>query len=396
LEIHNCGAGTQSSAITLLVAEGQLAPPDAVVFADTGWEPAAVYEQMDRITAVYDRLGVPVYRVSRGNLRADTLDRRVFATVPAQVDRGWRTERVPDETMPCNCDWQGLFELDGHTGDKCERCHGEGEIVLSWRTRRVRDSGKVRRQCTGKYKIEPITQQTRILLGAPTRVVECRYCDATGERVAPWDPQAGPGQCSVCRGTGERRLVGSVPAGNQATPWIGFSADEMLRVNKTKADPRGTGRRALFARYENPRFPLLELGLTRPDCERLLRKHGWPAVKSACLGCPYSGNKRWRDIRDNHPAEWDDVVDFDRQLREPGSGMKHPRYLHASMLPLDEAPIDTASLSEMRERQSDLVEHLKDLDLEEGIGSCSPFGCDDEPDPDGPVDLGTPGFREAS
>ena len=43
------GAGVQSSTALLLAARGDIAPFDAAIFADTGWEPAAVYAHLDRL-----------------------------------------------------------------------------------------------------------------------------------------------------------------------------------------------------------------------------------------------------------------------------------------------------------------------------------------------------------
>ena len=43
LRLLSLGAGVQSTTLLLLAAEGRLPTPDAAIFADTGWEPAAVY-----------------------------------------------------------------------------------------------------------------------------------------------------------------------------------------------------------------------------------------------------------------------------------------------------------------------------------------------------------------
>jgi hypothetical protein len=83
LRFLSLGAGLQSSAIVLLAARGEIAPFDLAVFADTGWEPAAVYRQLDRLTAVAATAGMPVVRVATGNIRADALDpQHRFASMP--------------------------------------------------------------------------------------------------------------------------------------------------------------------------------------------------------------------------------------------------------------------------------------------------------------------------
>jgi len=72
LQIISLGAGVQSSAMALMAAYGEIEPmPDCAVFADTGWEPPAVYEHLDWLEA---ELPFPVYRVTAGNIRADLIE----------------------------------------------------------------------------------------------------------------------------------------------------------------------------------------------------------------------------------------------------------------------------------------------------------------------------------
>ena len=119
IRVFSCGAGVQSTAIALLMRHGRLPLVDHVIFADTGWEPAAVYRQLDRLAAVFANLGVPLHRVSQGNLRDDATDpTHRFASVPYYV-------RNPDGS-----------------------------------------EGMGRRQCTSEYKLAPINRKVRELLGA--------------------------------------------------------------------------------------------------------------------------------------------------------------------------------------------------------------------------------------
>ncbi|GAA4595755.1 3'-phosphoadenosine 5'-phosphosulfate sulfotransferase (PAPS reductase)/FAD synthetase [Actinoplanes octamycinicus] len=114
------GAGIQSSALLLLAVHGRIAPFDAAVFADTGWEPAAVYAHLRRLQALAEPAGIPIIRVSTGNIRDDALDpAHRFASMP-------------------------LFTL-GPGGEK----------------------GMARRQCTSEYKIRPIKAEVRRRLGYP-------------------------------------------------------------------------------------------------------------------------------------------------------------------------------------------------------------------------------------
>ncbi|WP_157932072.1 phosphoadenosine phosphosulfate reductase domain-containing protein, partial [Mycobacteroides abscessus] len=83
IRVLSLGAGVQSTVLALMACDGTLPGLDAAVFADTGWEPPAVYEQVDRLAAELARVDIPLYRVSSGNLRADTLDPEArFVSVP--------------------------------------------------------------------------------------------------------------------------------------------------------------------------------------------------------------------------------------------------------------------------------------------------------------------------
>lgn len=64
------GAGVQSSTLALMIAHGEIEPVDAAIFADTQWEPSHVYDWLDWLEK---QLPFPVYRVTHGNLRTDTL-----------------------------------------------------------------------------------------------------------------------------------------------------------------------------------------------------------------------------------------------------------------------------------------------------------------------------------
>ncbi|MFB6533756.1 hypothetical protein ACFCY8_04645 [Streptomyces noursei] len=104
-----------------LSAEGILPKVDYAIFADTGWEPKAVYSHLDRLEReIAKPAGIPILRVTSGNIRNDALDPdRRFASMPLYIRN-----------------------KDGK-------------------------EGMTRRQCTGEYKINPIKRQVRELLGYP-------------------------------------------------------------------------------------------------------------------------------------------------------------------------------------------------------------------------------------
>src|SRR5256885_15710837 len=63
LVVQSLGAGVQSTTMLLLANHGELPGPpvDAAIFADTGWEPAAVYAHLAWLERVSE---VPIIRVS--------------------------------------------------------------------------------------------------------------------------------------------------------------------------------------------------------------------------------------------------------------------------------------------------------------------------------------------
>jgi 3'-phosphoadenosine 5'-phosphosulfate sulfotransferase (PAPS reductase)/FAD synthetase len=112
----------QSTTLLLLAATGKIPPFDAAIFADTGWEPPEVTAHLDRLEGVAFEAGIPVRRVSAGNICADALDPdHRFASMP-------------------------LFTL-GPAGER----------------------GMARRQCTSEYRIRPIEKEVRRWSGYPGR-----------------------------------------------------------------------------------------------------------------------------------------------------------------------------------------------------------------------------------
>ncbi len=192
--------------------------------------------------------------------------------------------------------------------------------------------GMGRRQCTSEYKLAPINRKVRELLGA-----------------SPPD---------------FRR----VPKGRIAEQWIGFSTDEIGRVSDHDR-----------VSYIIKRYPLLELGMDRKACQRWLERRGWTSVtKSACIGCPYHGNRQWRDLRDNHPDEWADAIAFDAAIRKGGSRglpLNGEAFLHRSRVPLAQAPIDRVTSAEWKSRQGDLLDELAEIAEDGDPDGCSPYGC---------------------
>lgn len=118
-----------------------------------------------------------------------------------------------------------------------------------------------------------------------------------------------------------------------ATSWIGYTLDERRRV-------KGYGRSPWFRRY-----PLIEMNLTRSDCERIVLDAGLPIPeKSACFMCPHRTNAEWRAIRDGEPQQWAEAIAIDEEIRL--ADQRGGVWLHQSRLPLGQADLDATDRRE--------------------------------------------------
>lgn len=241
------GAGVQSSTLALMIAQGELEPVDCAIFSDTHWEPRAVYDWLDWLER---QLPFPVYRVTAGNLRDGILESKNttggrFATVPWFITN-------PDGTP-----------------------------------------GMGRRQCTSEYKLKPLVQKKRSLVGLEK---------------------------------GQRAPRGEV----LCETLIGISVDEVFRV-KSSDEP-----------WNVNRWPLIDKRMSRFDCLAWMERNGFPQPpKSSCLGCPFHSNAQWREIKAD-PQAWADVLEIDAAIREPVRGQRGQQFMHAERKPLADVDIDGA------------------------------------------------------
>lgn len=142
-------AGVQSTTMALMAAHGELGPmPDCAIFADTGWEPRAVYEHLDWLMSG-NVLPFPVHIVSAGNIRDDLM----------AAGGGSRWASIPAFTKTVTPAGAIVPVLDeGEDGDIIE-------IGSRSTLRETVSIGMIRRQCTTDYKIVPIRRKVRELAG---------------------------------------------------------------------------------------------------------------------------------------------------------------------------------------------------------------------------------------
>ena len=211
------GAGVQSTALYLMAATGEIEPrPDVAIFADTTHESEATYEHLERIKewqAAENGPPIEVVRAPHVNMK-----------------------RVPSYNK----------------------------------------TGMYRRRCTMDWKIRPIHQHVRGMVG-------------------------------LNKGQLFRRYVVCV---------LGISVDEAHRMSPSRKY------------WEIKTFPLVAAQTTRQDCERVIDRFGFGKVEgSACVFCPFQSSARWRAVRKN-PREWEKVLKAEAQI--DGT-------FHRSGLPIEEA-----------------------------------------------------------
>jgi len=173
---------------------------------------------------------------------------------------------------------------------------GEGQSYINfpchtqWNGRK----GMLRRQCTKNFKILPIRKEIRRLLGV-----------------------------------GDRRI----PEGAVELS-MGISLEEAHRMFRSNV------------KYIHQRFPLVDMRMTRWDCETWLARNynGLVVPKSACVGCPFRSNTEWQEVK-RIPEEWAQAVRLDEAIRCKGidQGQLDGRlYLHASLQPLGVVDLQVA------------------------------------------------------
>lgn len=115
---------------------------------------------------------------------------------------------------------------------------------------------------------------------------------------------------------------------NPARVGLGISTDEISRVSN-KA----------YSKRQTPYYPLIDLHLSRLDCDNIIRRAGLPVPpKSACFFCPFHRVGQWREMRRDEPELFERAAELEETLnvkrRERG---KDDVFLTRYGVPLREA-----------------------------------------------------------
>jgi 3'-phosphoadenosine 5'-phosphosulfate sulfotransferase (PAPS reductase)/FAD synthetase len=252
LRVLSLGAGVQSSTLALMIEKGEVPMVDCAVFSDTKGEPQAVYDWLDWLEK---QLSFPVYKVTWRDLKQDILD---------AAEGKYNAFTIP------------FFTKNKETGKK--------KMLL--------------RQCTNDYKIRPIVQKVRELIGLKK---------------------------------GEKRKKGT-----KVEMLMGISLDEVFRVKPNRV------------KYITNEYPLIEKKMRREDCVKWMAKYNYPEPpRSACTFCPYHNDKEWLYVKQNK-NEWDEVVKIDKAIRnqerlknnKDANYSQDEYFLHRSAVPIDEVDFD--------------------------------------------------------
>lgn len=120
------GAGIQSTTMLLMACRGEITPkPRYAIFADTGWEPKAVYKHLEWLEQEAKNYGITIVRVSNGHIVEDVRkyikgEKKRIASIPFYLQ-------------------DGGINIPGTEG-------------RAWR------------QCTQEYKLRPVQKEIRRLM----------------------------------------------------------------------------------------------------------------------------------------------------------------------------------------------------------------------------------------
>ena len=123
LNILSLGAGVQSSTLLLMSLNGDMPPLDYVIFADTGWEPKAVYDHLKKLKIQCRKADLPLFVVQNKN--------------EANIAKDPFNDEDPNSSIT--------------------------DMPLYIRKKDGVKGGMIQRRCTGTYKVRPISKMLTAL-----------------------------------------------------------------------------------------------------------------------------------------------------------------------------------------------------------------------------------------
>ena len=168
--------------------------------------------------------------------------------------------------------------------------------------------GRLRQGCTKYYKIRPIAMEVRRILS-------------------------------------QKHQVGNRLRDSMVEQWIGFGFDETPRISEPDVN------------YRYFRYPLIEMGMDRQDVEDYYGKNGLPQPpRSVCVACFANSTQHYAEQHASGTDDFDRAVKVDEAVRDLSHcGVKHPVYVHRSLVPLRVMPdrnFEIGATAEERERNA--------------------------------------------
>ena len=235
MRVLSLGWGVQSFTLAAMSALGKLPRLDAAIHADTGHEMTWTYAFREEWSPWLAAHGI-----------------RVVVCTPVERSRPYLLPKAQGTLLPAYT-----------VGKK---------------------KGRLTRQCTRNWKIEPIVSAIR-------------------ELIEEYNLKLLPGVIEQ---------------------WLGISTDEWQRAHD---NPR---------KYITNTYPLLDINMSRQDCIVWLKSHGLEVPnKSSCTFCPYHSKAGWSALKHNGGHDWAEAQEVDTTIRNIKPN--YQTYLHQSALPLDEA-----------------------------------------------------------
>ena len=236
LKVLSVGWGVQSWAMLAMMALDYLPRADVFIHSDTTFERSATYEFAEQWTPWLGERGITVQTVRPGD--ANVIQKTASKAV-----------MIPAFTT----------SLEG-------------------------DAGQVRRQCTGRWKIQPIRKAVRAEM-------ETRGIDVA------------PGVIEM---------------------WTGITFDEWHRMKDSDVN------------YIKNTYPLVDRRITRVGCIEWLEENNLPVPsKSSCTFCPYQTKASWKRSKAAGGNDWDEAVAIDEAIRNRRPTFE--LFVHNGRLPLTEA-----------------------------------------------------------
>lgn len=309
IRILSLGAGVQSSAVFLMSCRGVLPRLDHAIFADTHWEPAEVYDQLAYLIIEGAKANIPIHVVTAGDLRQHVID--------AAEGRTDRCSKPP--MFARNKDGApGILQRDCSRDFKVRAIEKKAKELAGFTPGRALPKSMVVEQWLGISADE---------------IQRMKAADEPWYRI--WHPLVedafpeGPDPIAAAPDV-DRTEAAAFAATLQMTLGDEYEVAAPVLVAPHRPAPI------------RPSAPMRDRALTREDCAAWMAANGFhEAPKSACIGCPYHSDAAWRYMRDHRPRDWADACDFDRRARTiPGVDGEGGAFLHRSLVPLAEAPID--------------------------------------------------------